>query len=222
MMDSNPSNRYQRNFAPYGTHELILSMVPAGAKVLDVGCATGYLGAVLRDRGCSVWGIDSDAEALTSAATHYADVALVDLDVSTVLPWKRDFDVIIAADVLEHLREPAQTLQALSQHGRENARVIVSLPNVAHVSIRLSLLVGRFDYRDSGILDRTHCRLFTFASARELAESAGLKIERLVGGSDRFGRVLQSSSGQLLRGLLAYNIVVVATRTDSSHRRSET
>jgi hypothetical protein len=88
---------------------------------------------------------------------------------------------------------------------------VISLPNVAHVSVRVPLLFGRFRYTGSGILDRTHCRLFTFETARELVLSSGLRVERAFGGSNRFGRLLALPvAAPLLRGLLAYNVVLVA------------
>jgi 2-polyprenyl-3-methyl-5-hydroxy-6-metoxy-1,4-benzoquinol methylase len=203
---------YARSYARHGTHELILRLVPGGTRVLDVGCATGYLGAALVGRGCRMWGVEQDPVAAREAAAMYEDVATLDLNKTDELPWARgSFDVVLAADVLEHLRDPLHALRRLREYVRPEAAFVISLPNVAHVSVRLPLLVGRFSYRESGILDRTHCRLFTFSTARELLEASGLELQRMYGGSDRFGKVLATPLlGYVLRGLLAYNIVLLA------------
>lgn len=207
------SSRYRRNPHRYGAHEIVLRSVPAESTVLDVGCATGYLGMALDARGCRCWGLDRDAAAVAVAEPWYEEVCAIDLDECAELPWPEQlFDVVLAADVLEHLRDPDGTLRLLRRHIRPGGRLIVSLPNVAHVSVRLPLLFGRFEYQDTGILDETHVRLYTFETARELVESEGFTVERLLGASDHFGALLQRPrASRLARGLLAHNIVVLAT-----------
>jgi 2-polyprenyl-3-methyl-5-hydroxy-6-metoxy-1,4-benzoquinol methylase len=207
------STRYRRNTRRYGAHEVIVRSVPAGSTVLDVGCATGYLGMTLNARGCRCWGLDRDAAAVAVAEPWYEEACAIDMDECAELPWPEQFfDVVMAADVLEHLRDPAGALQLLRRHIRPGGRLIISLPNVAHASVRLPLLFGRFDYEPTGILDETHLRLYTFKSARELVESGGLRVERLLGASDHFGALLQRPrAARLVRGILAHNIVVLAT-----------
>jgi 2-polyprenyl-3-methyl-5-hydroxy-6-metoxy-1,4-benzoquinol methylase len=209
--------RYRRNYAKRGTHGTLLALVPPGVDVLDVGCATGYLGTTLIEHGCRVWGVEAEAAAAREASRRYEDVATLDLDFTYELPWQRhSFDAIVAADVLEHLRDPLRTLRMLRGYARPGATFVISLPNVAHASVRIPLLFGRFRYAESGILDRTHCRLFTFETARELVESSGLTVERALGGSDRFGRLLALPvAGPPLRGLLAYNVVLLAKEPPS-------
>jgi SAM-dependent methyltransferase len=94
-------------------------------------------------------------------------------------PPARRFDVILFADVLEHVADPLPVLQRLLGYLAEDGQIIVSLPNVAAWTVRLGLLAGRFDYRPSGILDDTHLRFFTRESARRLLESAGLEVLRI-------------------------------------------
>jgi hypothetical protein len=121
---------------------------------------------------------------------------------------------VLCADVLEHLRHPVKTLRRLGRLVSPTGQVIVSLPNVAHVTIRIRLLVGQFRYTQRGILDRTHLHLYTYESAKDLLDSAGLKVERLYAGSDRFGNLLSFGPAPIrkLRGLLAFNVILVARR----------
>jgi 2-polyprenyl-3-methyl-5-hydroxy-6-metoxy-1,4-benzoquinol methylase len=211
--------RYRRNEHPHGTHEVLLRQVPHGSSVLDVGCATGYLADPLRAQGCRVWGLDSDADAVAKARAEaaYEEVFTLDLEECEELPWPdQRFDVVLCADVIEHLRDPAHGLRLVRRHVASGGRLVLSVPNVAHASVRLPLLVGRFEYRRSGILDETHVRLFTFRTARALVESCGYEVDRMLGGSDHFGGLLDRLGGaaRLVRGLLAYNIIVVASRVE--------
>jgi len=207
------SSPYRRNRCAHGTHEVLLRQVPAATTVLDVGCSTGYLGEALRARNCRVWGVDRDAAAVAEAKASYEGVCVVDLDECDELPWpERSFDVVLCGDVIEHLRDPARALRLVRRYVSPGGRLVLSVPNVAHVSVRLPLLVGRFEYRRSGILDETHLRLFTFRTARTLVESSGFAIDRVLGGSDHFGALLErfGAAACIVRGLLAYNIIVVA------------
>jgi methionine biosynthesis protein MetW len=219
--ESAPAPRYRRNSQRYGTHEVILRNVPPGTRVLDVGCATGYLGEALNARGCRVWGVDRDAAALTVAAPWYEDVSVIDLEACDTLPWpERSFDVVLAADVVEHLRDPGRALRVLRNYVRSDGRIVVSVPNVAHASVRIPLLLGRFAYRPTGILDETHLRFLTFKTAHELVESSGFDVQRLLASSNHFGALLQvPGARRLLRGILGYNCIVVATRSDQGLRR---
>jgi methionine biosynthesis protein MetW len=155
------------------SHLQILAAVPRGARVLDVGCASGHLArALVTRRGCSVTGVEADpraAEAVRSAglveAVREQDVEREPLDV-------RGFDCVVFGDVLEHLRDPAAVLA----QARPAVRAVVSVPNIAHWTGRRALVRGRFPREDFGLFDRTHLRFFTRASARDLAAEAGFGI----------------------------------------------
>jgi 2-polyprenyl-3-methyl-5-hydroxy-6-metoxy-1,4-benzoquinol methylase len=168
-------------------HRLILDEVPDGARVLDVGCATGYLAAELARRGCTVDGIEADPAAGEQARAHCREVVVGDLEapatranVERMLAGARP-EIIICADVLEHLRDPWTVLAWLRTLLAPGGRAVISVPNIAHWTGRRALLRGRFDYTDYGLLDRTHLRFFTRASAAELARRAGFAVraERL-------------------------------------------
>ncbi len=169
---------------PVSTHAVQFRMVPWGARVLDVGCHTGILGSALREqKHCDVTGLDSDAQALAAAATRLDRTVEADLDdpdwVARLLNQGIDnFDTIVFGDVIEHTREPRAILEAARTLLSRNGRIIVSLPNIANLRIRMRLLFGKFDYSDSGILDKSHLRFFTLRTARRLVQKAGYKIER--------------------------------------------
>lgn len=207
---------YEYGESPGGTHQTLLRMVPDGARVLDVGCASGYLGEQLSRRGCRVWGVDADSRSVEMArSVGYEDVLCADLDRIGALPWEETFDVVIAADVLEHLTGPARILDAIRDRWlAPQGQLIVSLPNVANFTTRFGLLAGRFTYTEKGILDDTHLRLYTYRTARELLTSAGFAVGREQAGSNRFGAFLNGTrpGSTRLRGLLAFNVILTGTR----------
>ena len=163
----------------HSSHSVILSWLPDGRnrRILDVGAADGLLSRHLTARGWRVTGIESNPAVARAGAPHCEQMVVADLDRS--LPaLDGPFDVIVYGDVLEHLADPMRVLVELNRHLVPDGSVIVSVPNVAHVVIRLLLLFGRFDYIDRGILDATHLRFFTQRSLRGLVTDAGLTIER--------------------------------------------
>lgn len=172
---------YNFSTEPTGTHMLLLGQVSAGAKVLDVGCAAGYLGKYLvQQKQCEVWGIESDPDAFQAAQQNNYKFLLnksVEAALSDPSLAGQKFDFILLGDVLEHLLYPGQVLQLLKTFINENGRLLVSLPNVAHYSVRLSLLRGKWDMADSGIMDRTHIHFYTLKTATELLEQQGWIVE---------------------------------------------
>ncbi len=160
------------------THANVVRLVGEGHRVLELGPASGYMSAILRERGCTVVGVELDPEMAAQAEQFCERVIVGDLDrldLEEELGEDR-FDVIVAADVLEHLRDPLATLRALRSFLKPEGWFVVSLPNVAHASVRLALLDGRFDYRDLGLLDHTHLRFFTHESIARLFDEAELAM----------------------------------------------
>ena len=128
-------------------------------------------------RGCRVTGVELDPQA-AAAATHSASVSRRrrrTLDLGEHLGDER-FDAVLFADVLEHLRDPAAMLRRVRPFVAEGGAVVASIPNIAHISVRLALLGGEFRYRDLGLLDDTHVRFFTRASIVDLFESEGFVV----------------------------------------------
>lgn len=144
--------------------------------VLDLGCGRARLGLEIERLGFKVTGVDCNPAACAAARTRISEVIEVDLTYTERLGSAlegRQFDWLLAADVLEHMAEPARALILYRQFLKPQGRLIVSLPNVAVWDSRLRLLFGRFNYTDSGVMDRTHLRFFTFRTARQLIIDAG-------------------------------------------------
>ena len=159
-------------------HRLVLAAVPDGSRVLDVGCSTGYLAQRLNARGCRVVGVEADPKAARRAEEACELVIVGDVEdpaVHAELP--RDMDVVLAADVLEHLRDPWAVLAALRENLAPRGRAVVSVPNIGHWTARRAILRGRFPYAEHGLFDRTHLRFFTREGAHELAARAGWRVE---------------------------------------------
>jgi 2-polyprenyl-3-methyl-5-hydroxy-6-metoxy-1,4-benzoquinol methylase len=157
------------------SHALMLRLVGANKKVLDVGCATGYLARALGEQGCRVSGVEFDPAAAREAAPALERIVIGDLDTIDLPAEFADsqFDVVVFGDVLEHLRDPLLLLRSVRGMLAPGGSVVISVPNIAHGDVRLSLLQGRFDYRDLGLLDSTHIRFFTRNSLRSFLEDAG-------------------------------------------------
>jgi methionine biosynthesis protein MetW len=206
-------------------HRLLVDAVPAGARVLDVGCATGYLAAELAARGCVVVGVEADPAAAAAATARGVCAEVVTDDVETTdcraaLTTRAPFDAVVAGDVLEHLRDPWAALAFLASLLRPGGRVVVSVPNIAHWTGRRALLRGRFPYAEHGLFDRTHLRFFTRTGARELVASAGLRVV-----AERFApaplplqahvpalRRLEAGAARAWPALFALQVVLVGER----------
>lgn len=164
--------------APNSVHAMTLRFVGSAKRVLEIGCASGHVTRALVAQGNTVVGVEIDAEAAKTAAEHAERVVvgdLEDMDLDVELAGDR-FDVVVLGDVLEHLRDPLAVLRSARRLLAPKGFIVTSLPNVAHVDVRLMLLSGRWDYRDLGLMDRTHLRFFTRASARKLLADAGLSV----------------------------------------------
>ncbi|TLX20896.1 class I SAM-dependent methyltransferase [Thermomonas fusca] len=151
--------------------------------ILDVGCWNGTLGReLIRSCGAVVDGIERDAmQAEQALGTGYRRVEIVDLNEPLDDSACQEYDFILFGDILEHLLQPKDVLAAISRRGKPEARILVSLPNIAFIANRLSHLLGNWDYKDYGILDRTHLRFFTKRTMVALLEGAGLRVVRVDG-----------------------------------------
>ena len=159
-------------------HADVVNLVGRDKRVLELGPATGYMSRVFNERGCQVVGIEIDAGMAATAAEVCERVVVGDLeqlDLEEELAEDR-FDVIVAADVLEHLKDPLAALDKLKPFLKEEGAFVISVPNIAHGSVRLALLSGIFEYQDIGLLDSTHLHFFTRATFERLLDEAELGL----------------------------------------------
>ena len=205
---------------PYRTHRQTLGRVNPGERVLEVGCSSGALSEKLQAKGCSVVGIESRLEAAVEARGFCEDVLVGDVERMPLPLPAASFDTILLLDVLEHLVDPPAATRRLLPFLRPGGRFIIALPNIAHWSVRFQLLVGRFEYGDSGILDRTHLHFYTHSSALEMLRRCGLEVTEWDIAPDvpllRFKRRLEGANyrvARLLPGLLSTELLFVARPT---------
>lgn len=191
-----PEKKFKYNFSddPNGTHMLIAGQVAQGSKVLDIGCASGYIGEFLiKNKGCEVWGIEPDIESSDlSKNKGYAKVINKSVESGLVDEVLRNekFDFIIVADVLEHLVNPEEILKKIGDFLKTNGKLLVSLPNVGHYSVRFSHLFGNWDMLDAGIMDKTHLHFYTLKTMQEMFRKNNWKIisVRPRGDLERWGK----------------------------------
>ncbi len=195
--------------------------VPAGSRVLDLGSSSGYLASALREHGCTVTGVDMHEP---ENRERFDDFVCWNLD-DGLPPIEGPIDVVVLADVVEHLRAPERFVADLATFCADHATslVLVSTGNVAFVVQRAMLAIGQFNYGRRGILDMTHTRLFTAGTLRHLFGQAGFGLERIDGvpapfplavGSGRAGRAMLSVNEALIRiskRLFGYQLYAVLT-----------
>lgn len=160
----------------------IFKLIRSNSVVLDIGCATGALASKLANlKQCQVYGLEFNPESVKicrqkKVFTQVSEFNLNNINTQSFPQYKGKFDYIVCADVLEHLTHPEQTLNILQTYLAPNGKIIISLPNIAHASIKTNLLLNDFSYTDIGILDRTHLRFFTYKSIAKLLTDSGLNI----------------------------------------------
>ena len=152
----------------------LAGIVEPGSSVLDVGCAQGVMGRLLKNKYCKVYGIEINAEALKDARESKNYVDVFDFNIENPVrdseeyqkynQITEEFDYIVLSNVLEHLVNPSNALIEVSRKLKNGGRILVSMPNVAHADIVLNLLNGIFNYNDMGLLDNSHLRFFTKSS----------------------------------------------------------
>lgn len=160
----------------------LLAKIPVTAKrVLEIGCGTGGFARAYRDINPSAeyWGVELFAEAAEEAKTVLNEVVLGSIEDAAVLAeldtqrGDRKFDVLIFGDVLEHLLDPWSVLKILRERMEPGAVCAVCIPNVGHWSLVREQLLGRWNYADAGLLDRTHLRFFSRDTAVDMLGQAG-------------------------------------------------
>ncbi|MCX6717242.1 MAG: methyltransferase domain-containing protein [Candidatus Taylorbacteria bacterium] len=195
----------------YSTKNIILREISSNKTILDIGCNDGYFGRF--DKGNIYYGLDYSVKALSDAKNDYKDILQYDLNNLLVLPWDIKFDTIVFADVLEHVLYPEKVLEYFSKNYLiNNGKVIISLPNIANWQVRLNLLFGKFNYTDTGIMDKTHLHFYSFRSASRLIRENNLRINKVFSGASFFGPTIDIFP--FLRNILATNIILICEKNE--------
>ncbi len=215
-----------------GEHSLAVAaqFIPLGAEILEFGSAAGYFTRFLKqERNATVDIVELDKACAEKASQYARDFHIGDIEQGG---WKdiyadRQYDIILFADVLEHLRDPWRVLTEAARQLKPGGRIILSVPNIAHAQILSSLYNDDFSYAQVGILDKTHLRFFTEQTIRQMAEDCGLRVCDLI---PVIAKILPTGCGTLwnrsqvpteLKTLLsskpnahAIQFVLCCTRTD--------
>lgn len=158
----------------------IFSLIPHGSKVLEIGIGSGKLANLLTmSKKCSVHCVEKDTLMAGIAKNKCVEILNMDIE-NAELPYEHGFfDCIILGNVLEHMKEPTKVLIELKKYLSRNGFLIYSVPNIVNWHSRLTIFLGKFEYAESGIFDRTHLRFYDLNSAKKLAEDAGYSIVSL-------------------------------------------
>jgi len=219
----------QRPYRPFveALEQLARTTDPATLRA-DLGAAGGELGSAIREHFDRTIGFEYNVDCICDLRGRFDQVVIADLERVSALP--SNVDVIVIADVLEHLRDPGSLLRLVRQSLSQNGKAFISVPNIANITIRLGLLFGIFEYRDRGILDHTHLHFYTMRTFRQEIEDAGFRIVEVRGSSVPIRLIvgkyvpdfilrpcerLLTWITRLWRSLFAYQIIVVAEPTSS-------
>ncbi len=155
----------------------IFRQIPVGSKVLEIGSADGRLANMLTlKKKCSVYCIEKDPKLAVIGKNKCAGMLNLDVE-NTALPYEHEtFDCIVLGNVLEHMKEPSKVLFDLNKYLSKNGFLIYSIPNIVNWHSRLTIFLGKFEYAESGVFDKTHLRFYNLNSAKKLATDAGYRI----------------------------------------------
>lgn len=214
------------------SHRILISLIRRyavhGGTLLDLGASAGHLGLAVRALFSRTIGFEYEIACIGPLRERFDTALVADLEKVKRLP--NGVDVVVLADVLEHLRDAPALLQLVRQSLSPKGRVFISVPNIANITVRLGLLFGVFEYRDRGILDNTHLRFYTMGTIRREVESAGFRVIAVAGSSVPIRLIIGRSAPELLlrlgervltiltrlwKSLFAYQIILVAERLPS-------
>ena len=164
----------------YSSHMKIIDYIKSlnnkKLRILDVGCSKGFVAKVLQGYNFEFYGIEYSKEDAKEGKRYYKKIKILDLDKEKPNYKNNSFDIIIMADIIEHLKDSLGVVKHFAKFLKKDGLMIVSTANVANIYVRLKLLFGNFDYEERGIMDKTHLRFFTLKTFRNLAKESGLKI----------------------------------------------
>ena len=177
-------------YATEGSEQVIRRVPASAVRILDLGCGTGETARLLTARGKIVDGVTLSPREAEQARPHCRAVYAHDLEFGLPKLSPEPYDTVICSHVLEHICYPRALFRDIHAHLAPSGVLIVALPNLLVWKSRLSLLMGRFEYAESGLMDDGHFRWYSFASGRRLLERHGFVVtEASVDGGLPLGRL---------------------------------
>ncbi len=180
------STKYESHHAtardPGSSLQKIFNLIPAESKVLDVGCSSGYLAeGLIKEKQCRVTGIEFNSKDAQKAEAFCEKVICCDVerDIWEQQVDEHSFDVVVFADVLEHLHDPVGVLRRTKSILKDKGYIVISVPNISHVSARLKLLMGEFPVEKYGLFDSTHLHFYTRSTLIDMVSEAGFYVEQI-------------------------------------------
>jgi SAM-dependent methyltransferase len=159
-----------------GNSKLLDLLSSSPGRILDCGCGAGDNARILSDRGWCVTAVTIDPAERDATRQFCEAVYIADLEKGLPPDIGGAFDAVLASHVLEHLARPERLLREVRERLSSGGVLAVALPNIAHYRQRISRLRGQFDYTDTGQLDRTHLRFYTYRTAIQLLEKNGYEL----------------------------------------------
>lgn len=183
MKYSYPGEFNPNKLEPTNIDRLSTDLVPPRSKLLELGCATGFMSKYFTQvKQCQVFGVEIDPDMAKIAAKSCENILIGDLDQPST--WQKiqsvaPFNVVFASAIIEHLQDPWGTLQSIKQVLKPKGVLIITTSNIAHWRMRLKLLSGHWDYQEYGTLDDTHLRFFTYDTFQQAVTQAGFTVEHI-------------------------------------------
>lgn len=151
--------------------------IKPGSRVLDIGCSSGTFGRVLiQEKNCVVDGVELDKGDFDEAKKHLRKVYRLNIESDSLELLTDTYDFIYFGDVIEHLVTPGRTLKRIKTLLKPTGKIVFSVPNMAHLSVRLMLLAGDFTRGETGLLDKTHLHFYTFTELQRVFREGGYEI----------------------------------------------
>jgi 2-polyprenyl-3-methyl-5-hydroxy-6-metoxy-1,4-benzoquinol methylase len=169
----------------------------------------------MKQNNCIIFGIEMDMEAAQKAKSYCQELIVGDVEsIHLNKEYENYFDIIIFADILEHLKEPLAVLTRFKEYLSDDGFIIISIPNIANWKIRLQLLIGNFEYNEYGILDEGHLKFFNEKSAKKLISDAEFEIFDfdITVGDIRYFAKFFNSIGKIWPNLLAFQFILIARK----------
>ena len=190
-----------------------IKLIPDNSRVLELGCATGFLGEhLIKKKSCYVVGVEFGKDEARIARKKLNKLIEGDIEEKKTLgAIDGKFDVVFASAVIEHLKNPWDALSKWKVFLNNGGFLLITTSNIAHWSARLKMLKGEFNYQDYGILDNTHLRFFTTKTFKTLVSDCGYNIDTFSidpvgGGLPKISKLLSRS----FPNLFAYQMLIKA------------